>query len=154
MPTKAHDEEAIARDAEVADMHPGVERHHVRATFPARIVLRAVEKEETGHRELPVVGESYLTAVVVDGSLIFYAGVAPTWRVASIETSRVTGITTATEPVIEPEVFAPLLRITLAEPGADDLDLDLELWDFDGVALHRVLDIATATSQWGALLGL
>ncbi len=56
--------------------------------------------------------------------------------------------------MIEPEVFAPLLRLSIAEPGVDDLDIDLELWDFDGVALHRVTDIAAATSQWGALVGL
>lgn len=154
MPTKAHDHEAAERDAAVAALHPGVERHHVRATFPARIVLRAVEKEEGAEKRLPLVGESYLVAVVVDSSLVFYAGTDPVWEAATIETSRVTGVSSTSEPVIEPEVFAPLLRLSIAEPGVDDLDIDLELWDFDGVALHRATDIAAATSQWGALVGL
>ncbi|AMM21178.1 hypothetical protein AX769_14850 [Frondihabitans sp. PAMC 28766] len=152
MPTTTHDEKATARDAEVAALHPDVARHHVRATFPARIVLRAVEKQETGEKKLPVVGDSYLTVVVAGGSILFYADEDPVWLAASIPTAQVVGVGSATEPVIEAQPFVPLLRLSISEPGTEPLDLDLELFEFDGVALHRQTDIADAQAQWRALL--
>ena len=71
-----NDEEAKVRDAEVARLHPDAERRHLRATLPARVVLRDVEKNDDD-REMKLVGESYVTAIVVDGTIQHYAGSDP-----------------------------------------------------------------------------
>lgn len=143
-----HDEEATARDAEVARLHPDAERRHLRATLPARVVLRDVEKNEND-REMKLVGESYITAVVVDGSIQFYAGANPTWNAGAIETSRIVAIESGKEFDYTPPRLNPTLRLKITE-GTTTLDVDLEVFTFDGTALQQSTDIDSDLAWWKA----
>ena len=148
----SHDEEAKVRDAEVARLHPDAERRHLRATLPARVVLRDVEKHEND-RELKLVGESYLTAVVVDGKIEFYAGSDPVWNAGTIETSRIVGIETGHEFDYTPPRINPTLQLKLAEEGTTPLDIDLEVFTFDGSELHQSTDIEADLAWWNTAVG-
>lgn len=152
MASDTHNVEAQARDTEVAALHPDAERRHVRATLPARVVLRDVEKQEDD-RELKLVGESYLTVVVVDGSIEFYAGSDPVWNAGTIETSRIVGVESGHEFDYTPPRVNPTLRLQLAEEGTTPLDIDLEVFTFDDSELHQTTDIEADLAWWRSAVG-
>jgi hypothetical protein len=147
MPSAAHDKEAVTRDQEVAQLHPDAERRHLRATLPARVVLRSVERDEH-EREMKLVGDSYLTAVVADGHVEFYAGADPVWQAASIENARIVGVETSHEFEDFPPGVFPMLRLKLSEPGIEPLDIDLEVFTFDGTELKQSRDIQDDVAWW------
>lgn len=135
----------------MARLHPDVERRHLRATLPARVVLRDVEKHE-GEREMKLLGESHVTAVVADGNVEFYAGSDPVWHAGSLATSRIVGVETGHEFDYTPPRINPTLRLKLAEEGATPLDLDLEVFTFDGTELHQSTDIDADVAWWTAAI--
>jgi hypothetical protein len=149
MPSAEHNNEAAARDQEVAALRPDSERRHLRATLPARLVLRSEERDAHA-RELKIVGESFLTAVVADGNVEFYADAAPVWLAASIASSRIVGVSTSHEfEDRHPGIF-PMLRLTVSEEGIKPLDMDFEVFTFDGAELHQSKEIDADIAWWKA----
>jgi hypothetical protein len=154
MPSKSHDEEAKVRDEEVSKLHPNSERRHIRATLPARVVIRSVERE-ADERELKILGESYLTAVVADDHIEFYAGSSPVWHAASIDTSRIVEVDTSHELESAPPGVWPMLRLKMSEDGMErPLDIDLEVFTFDGDELVRTEDIRPDVAWWRAAIAV
>lgn len=145
MATSAHDEEAVAREAEILALHPGAEPKHLRAPLSTRIVLRSLAKAH-GERELAVVGDSYVTAVVDAGSVEFYAGAGPVWKTASIETSRIAGVEELRQSVNLER--GPEIRITgrLSDDGL--FDLDFGVYDLVDGELVRTQALDADLTWW------
>jgi hypothetical protein len=148
MSSDAHNEGAKARDIEVARLHPGTPRRHVRATLPARVVLRDVEKSE-GEHQLKLIGDSYLTAVVTEGKILFYSGAEPVWSAGSIAVTRVVDVETAHEFTYTPPRVNPTLRLKIEE-GTSTLDVDLEVFTLDETGLQEAADVSADVSWWKA----
>lgn len=144
-----HDEEATARDTEVSRLHPGVERRHVKATLPGKIVLRDVEKNEN-EPKIGLVAPAYLTAVVTHGQIEFYAGSNPVQSAGTIPTSRVVAVESGNE--VGYTRLDPVVRLKLSEPGTEPLDLELEVFAFDGSTLKQVGDAEAEAAWWKAAL--
>lgn len=143
---------AAARDAEVAALHPGATRKHVRATLPARVILRAVEKGE-GDEKVPLIGKTVLTAAVDEQGIHFYAGADPVQDAGWIEAGNVVGVKVGTEINAMPPLTQQVLRLSVAGVGTHPLDVDLELFDLDGTELRSSEDVAEEVASWAALLG-
>lgn len=141
-----HDEEAKVRDAEVARLHPDLERRHLRATLPARVVLRDIEKHEGG-REIKLLGESYVIAVVNDGAVQFYAGSDPVFDAGSIDITRIVDVETGSEFDYTPPRLNPTVRLKIQE-GTTTLDVDLEVFTFNGTELHQSTEIDADLAWW------
>lgn len=146
------DESAMARDAEVARLHPGGARKHVRATLPARVVLRAVEQHE-GDDKIPLIGKTALTAVVDERGVRFYSGVNPVQDAGWIAAADITGVQTTTEINPTPPISQQVLRLSVADVGTHPLDVDLELLEFDGAGLRPSADVDGEAASWSGLLG-
>lgn len=145
-----NDDTAIARDAEVARLHPDAVRKQVRATLPARVVLRGVEREE-GDERIPLIGKTHLTAAVDARGVHFFAGADPVQDAGSIDATDVAAVGTGTE--INPPFSQRVLRLSVAGVGTHPLDVDLELFEFDGGSLQPVSDFDDEVTSWAALLG-
>jgi hypothetical protein len=146
------DETAEARDAEVARLHPGAARKHVRATFPARVVLRGVEKQE-GLEEVPLIGKTVLTAAVDERGIHFYSGADPVQDAGRIDAADVVGVGTATEMNASRPLTQQVLRLSVAGVGMHPVDVDLEVFDLDGGGLRPTTDLPDEVTSWAALLG-
>lgn len=146
------DESAAARDAEVARLHPDAARKHVRATLPARVVLRAVEKHD-GEEEVPLVGKTALTAAVDARGIRFYSGADPVRDAGWIDAADVTAVRPGTEVTALPPGARQVLRLEVAGVGTHPLDVDLEPFDLDGGSLRAVHDVADEVASWSRLLG-
>lgn len=147
-----HDEEAALRDAEVARLHPGAPRWHVRATLPARVVLRAVEKRD-GDDEVPLVGKTPLTVTMDGGRVEFYDGASPVRHAGSIDVGDVVAVGTGHELNALPPTVESVLRLSVADVGTKPLDVDLEVFTFDGASLRPSQDVAAEAAAWSAALG-
>ncbi|ROQ40073.1 hypothetical protein EDF46_1710 [Frondihabitans sp. PhB188] len=146
MATTAHDHEALARQAEVAELHPTAEPKHLLAPLATRIVLRSLEAVH-GDRELAIVGESFLTAVVDGGRVLFYAGCDPVWKAASIDVSRIAGVENTVNDVGSGE-FLPHLRLTGRLTTGSLYDLDFEVLHVKDGELRRDLHIDDELTWW------
>lgn len=151
MPSTTHNEEATTRDAEVSRLHPGAQRQHLRATLPAKVVLRDIESHD-GEGKIGLVSADYLTAVVVDGSIEFYAGTDPVRRAGSLPASRVVEITEGHELEASRPGVWPLLRLTISE-GDTTLDIDLEVFRFAEGELLRETEVGPDIAWWKSALG-
>jgi len=145
----SHDEEATARDSEVKELHPGKDRRHLRATLAGRVVLRDIERNEQ-EPEINLLTASYLTAVVADGEILFYAGSNPVHIAGTIKTSRVVDVEIGHEFDYTPPRLNPTLQLKLSEPGTDPLDLELESFTLDGSKLHQSSNIDEDATWWKA----
>lgn len=117
---------AEARDAEVARLHPDAARKHVRATLPARVVLRSVEEHE-GDDKIPLLGKTALTAAVDERGVRFYSSADPVQDAGWIAAADITSVQTATEINATPSITQQVLRLSVAGVGSHPLDVDLEL---------------------------
>ena len=145
----AHDDEATARDREVDGLHPGKDRRHVRATLAGRVVLRDVEKSEH-EPEIGLLQATYLTAVVTDGEVRFYAGSDPVKNAGSIKTSRIVDVQIGHEFDYVPPRLNPTLQLKLSEPGTGPLDLELEIFTLDESTLRQSSNIDEDVKWWKA----
>ncbi len=133
-------------------MHPTTTRKHVRATLPARVVLRAVEEHE-GDDKIPLLGKTPLTAAVDEQGVRFYSGADPVEEAGWIAATDVTSVRTATELNATPPLAQQVLRLSVAGVGTHPLDVDLEVFDFDGAGLRPSADVDREVASWAALLG-
>lgn len=152
MPSNEHDHAAAARDAHLAELHPDAERKHVRATLPGRIVLRYVERTE-GEPETDLLTATYLTAVVVDGAVEFWAGADPVRRAASVPTTEIVEVDSSHEVDYTPPRINPTIQLRVSDDGGDPLDLELEAFTFDGTELRQVTDIEPELTWWRSAVG-
>jgi hypothetical protein len=146
-----HDAEAQARDKELARLYPDAQRRHVRATLPARVVLRAVERRE-GDQELPLVGKTFLTAVITKTGVDFYAGSDPVEHAGFISAGDIVAIETGNEVRSLPPLVQQVIRVKVADVGTEPLDVDLESFEFDGSDLRPTTDVEAEAAGWAASL--
>jgi hypothetical protein len=147
------DETAVARDAEVARLHPGAVRKQIRATFPARVVLRGVEKQE-GLEEVPLLGKTVLTAAVDERGIHLYTGAGPVRNAGRIDAADVVNVGTGSELTGFAPTSQQVLRLSVAGVGMHPVDVDLEVFDLEDGGLHPTTDLTDEVTSWAALLGL
>jgi hypothetical protein len=146
MPSTAHDREAVVREHEVTLLHPNAVPKHLLAPLSTRILLRSFEKVH-GERELKVVRESFLTSVVDQGEVFFYAGSEPVWRATTVAVSRVAGIQNVFNRQSRGDVW-PVLRITGRLADDSFFDLDFEVFHLVDGELEHVRDLDGEVVWW------